>query len=128
MSQLFFKIAITCLLQMPIVLKKLGLQIPMQSLQCRNPYNVTIIYHIRYNNFNHFNNYYYKGTRTNLGRSWNGAPENFTWEVNGITTNADAPVTIYSKNNVIFRVPPSILTLPLLCHPVLLFFPVAREY
>ena len=50
---------------------------------------------------NHFNNYYYKGTRTNLGSSWNGAPENFTWEVNGITTNADAPVTIYSKNNVI---------------------------
>ena len=50
---------------------------------------------------NHFNNYYYKGTRTNLGSSFNGAPENFTWEVNGITTNADAPVTIYSKNNVI---------------------------
>ena len=50
---------------------------------------------------NHFNNYYYKGTRTNLGSSWNGAPENFIWEVNGITTNADSPVTIYSKNNVI---------------------------
>jgi hypothetical protein len=50
---------------------------------------------------NHFNNYYYKGTRTNLGSSWNGAPENFTWEVNGITTNATDPVTIYSKNNVI---------------------------
>ena len=50
---------------------------------------------------NHFNNYYYKGTRTNLGSSWNGSPKNFTWQVNGVTTNADAPVKIYSKNNVI---------------------------
>jgi hypothetical protein len=65
---------------------------------------------------NHFNNYYYKGTRTNISFSWNGDPINTRWYVNGITyktddligipanelhTNPNTNIKIYSKNNVI---------------------------
>ena len=49
---------------------------------------------------NHFNNYYYRGTRTNLGYLTTEGSGTF-WEINGITTTSTNPVEIYSKNNVI---------------------------
>lgn len=58
-------------------------------------------------NINHFNNYYYKGTRTNISYSWNGIDDP-QWYVNGVTyadinshNSTDGNILIHSKNNVI---------------------------